>query len=103
MSLALTEIERVKKPSQKKIFYNNYVKKQKPVVVEQLTQDWPAFKKWNLEYIKQVAGDKIVPLYDDRPVSHKDGFNEAHKQMKMSDYIDLLQANRPIIVFFCTI
>ena len=48
MSLALTEIERVKTIS-KEDFYNHYVKKQKPVVVEQLTQDWPAFKKWNLE------------------------------------------------------
>ena len=91
MSLALTEIERVKTIS-KEEFYTNYVKKQKPVVVEQLTQDWPAFEKWNLEYMKQVAGDKIVPLYDDRPVSHKDGFNEAHAKMKMSDYVDLLQA-----------
>ena len=91
MSLALTEIERVKNIS-KEDFYNNYVKKQKPVVVEQLTQDWPAFEKWNLEYMKQIAGDKIVPLYDDRPVSYKDGFNEAHAKMKMSDYVDLLQA-----------
>lgn len=91
MSLKLTEIERVKTIS-KEDFYNLYVKKQKPVVVEQLTADWPAFEKWNLAYIKQVAGDKTVPLYDDRPVSHKDGFNEAHAQMKMSDYIDLLNA-----------
>jgi hypothetical protein len=91
MSLKLTEIERVKTIS-KADFYNLYVKKQKPVVVEQLTADWPAYEKWNLEYIKQVAGDKTVPLYDDRPVSHKDGFNEAHAQMKMSDYIDLLNA-----------
>lgn len=91
MSLKLTEIERVKTIS-KADFYNLYVKKQKPVVVEQLTADWPAYKKWNLAYIKEVAGDKTVPLYDDRPVSHKDGFNEAHAQMKMSDYIDLLHA-----------
>jgi hypothetical protein len=91
MSLKLTEIERVKTIS-KADFYNLYVKKQKPVVVEQLTADWPAFDKWNLAYIKEVAGDKTVPLYDDRPVSHKDGFNEAHAQMKMSDYIDLLNA-----------
>lgn len=89
MSLTLTEIERVKTIS-KEDFYNNYVKKQKPVVIETLTSDWPAYEKWNLEYIKQVAGDKTVPLYDDRPVSHKDGFNEAHAQMKMADYIDLL-------------
>ncbi len=91
MLLQLTEIERVKTIS-KEDFYNNFIKKQKPVVVEQLTSDWPAYEKWNLEYIKEIAGDKIVPLYDDRPVSYKDGFNEAHANMKMADYIDLLNS-----------
>ena len=89
MKLQLTEIERVKTIS-KKEFYNNYVKKQKPLVIEQLTQDWPAYSKWKLLYIKEIAGDKTVPLYDDRPVSYKDGFNKAHAKMKMADYIDLL-------------
>lgn len=89
MSLNLTEIERVKTIS-KEDFYKNYVKKQKPLVIEQLTHDWPAFEKWNLHYIKETAGEKTVPLYDDRPVSHKDGFNEAHAKMKMTDYINLL-------------
>ncbi|MDI1305672.1 MAG: cupin-like domain-containing protein [bacterium] len=91
MLLQLSEIERVKTIS-KEDFYNNFIKKQKPVVVEQLTSDWPAYEKWNLEYIKKIAGDKIVPLYDDRPVSYKDGFNEAHAKMKMADYIDLLNS-----------
>ena len=91
MALTLSEIERVKTIS-KEDFYNNYVKKQKPVVVEKITTDWPAYEKWNLNYIKAIAGEKIVPLYDDRPVSHKDGFNEAHAQMRMADYIDLLQS-----------
>lgn len=89
MTLQLTAIERVKTIS-KEDFYNNYVKKQKPLVIEQLTQDWPAYSKWKLHYIKEIAGDKTVPLYDDRPVSYKDGFNEAHAKMKMADYIDLL-------------
>lgn len=91
MLLQLTEIERLKTIS-KEDFYANFVKKQKPVVVEQLTSDWPAYEKWNLEYIKEIAGDKMVPLYDDRPVSYKDGFNEAHANMKMADYIDLLNS-----------
>jgi hypothetical protein len=86
----LIEIERVKTIS-KENFYMHYVKKQKPLVIEQLTQDWPAYEKWNLNYIKELAGDKVIPLYDDRPVSHKDGFNQAHAQMKMADYVDLLQ------------
>ncbi|MGC4041225.1 MAG: cupin-like domain-containing protein [Flavobacterium sp.] len=89
--LSITEIERVKTIS-KEDFYTNYVKKQKPVVIKQLTADWPAYEKWHLNYIKEIAGEKIVPLYDDRPVSHKDGFNEAHAKMKMADYVDLLQS-----------
>lgn len=91
MPLDLSPIERVKTIS-KEDFYNNYVKKQKPLVIERLTEDWPAYKKWNLNYIKEIAGDKTVPLYDDRPVSYKDGFNEAHAEMKMAEYITLLQS-----------
>ena len=73
-------------------FQNEYFKPQKPVVLEGLIKDWPAFNKWNLDYMKQVAGEKIVPLYDDRPVQHEDGFNEPHARMKMADYIDLLKS-----------
>lgn len=89
--IKLHSIERVKSIS-KEDFYTNYVKKQKPVIIEELTKDWEAYDKWSLHYIKEKAGDKIVPLYDDRPVSYKDGFNESHAKMKMSDYIDLLLA-----------
>ncbi len=91
MALNLTEIERVKTLSRKD-FLDRYVKPQKPVVIEQLTADWPAYTKWHLEYIRDIAGDRAVPLYDDRPVSYKEGFNEAHATMKMSEYIDLLKS-----------
>ena len=90
-TMQLTEIERVKTIS-KADFLSNYVEQQKPVVVEQLTVDWPAYSKWTLPFIKSIAGEKTVPLYDDRPVSHKDGFNGNHASMKMADYVDLLLA-----------
>ncbi|WP_405370337.1 cupin-like domain-containing protein [Nonlabens sp. Asnod2-A12] len=90
MQLNLKQIPRVSTIS-KDDFIKNYLKPQRPVVIEKLTQDWPAYKKWNLEYIKQVAGDKTVPLYDDRPVKHDEGFNQAHAEMKMSEYVDLLK------------
>ena len=89
MSFNLKQIPRVSTIN-KDDFVKNYLKPQRPVVIEKLTEDWPAYKKWDLEYIKQVAGDKIVPLYDDRPVKHDEGFNEAHAEMKMSEYVDLL-------------
>ena len=91
MELNLTQIPRVKTLS-RDAFLRDYFKPQKPVVIENFIEDWPAYKKWNLDYIKQVAGEKEVPLYDDRPVKHDEGFNEPHAKMKMADYIDLLQS-----------
>mgnify|MGYP003654648335 FL=1 len=88
--MKLTDIPRVKHIT-KDTFINDYFKPQKPVVLEQAIEDWPAFNKWNLDYIKEVAGDITVPLYDNRPVQHKDGFNEPHAKMKMSAYVDLLK------------
>lgn len=88
--LNLTKIDKVATIT-KEDFLEKYYKTQKPVVIERFIEDWPAFSKWNLTYMKKVAGDKIVPLYDDRPVHFKDGFNEPHTKMKMADYIDLLE------------
>ena len=91
MSLNLQEIPRVKSIS-KSDFTRMYLRPQKPVVIEKLIEDWPAHSLWNLDYMKRIAGDKLVPLYDDRPVDYKEGFNEAHAHMKMSDYSELLQS-----------
>jgi len=91
--MILREIDRVGTIS-KEEFLENYFKPQKPVVIEDFVKDWPAFTKWDLDYMAEVVGDKIVPLYDNRPVDHKDGFNEPHAKMKMSQYINLLK-NEP--------
>lgn len=88
--MKLQDIPRVKTIS-KKEFLNNYFKPQKPVIVEKGMEDWSAYTKWSLDYMAKVAGDKVVPLYDDRPVDYKDGFNEPHATMTMRDYIALLK------------
>lgn len=84
----IPEIENISKEE----FLRSYVRPQLPVVIKGFTRDWPAFEKWDLDYIKTIAGERVVPLYDDRPVSHKDGFNEAHAEMRMAAYIDLLKS-----------
>jgi len=90
LKLNLQNIPRVETIT-KEDFITKYYKPQKPVVIERFIDRWPAYSKWNLDYIKTIAGDKIVPLYDDRPVNYKDGFNEPHDTMKMREYIDLLK------------
>lgn len=88
--MQLQQIDRISSIS-KEDFIEKYFKPQKPVVIERFIEDWPAFKKWDLDYMAEVAGDIEVPLYDDRPVTHKDGFNQPHTTMKMSEYIELLK------------
>lgn len=90
MGLNLEEISRVKTLT-KEEFLRDYFIPQKPVVIERLIEDWPAFQKWNLDYINEVAGDKEVPLFDDRPINSEFKFNEPHASMKMSAYVDLLK------------
>jgi hypothetical protein len=88
--LDLQDVPRVKTLS-KEAFLRDYYRPQKPVVIERAIEQWPAYSRWSLEYMREVAGDKIVPLYDDRPVDYRDGFNEPHAKMRMSEYIDLLK------------
>lgn len=76
----------------KEVFLKEYFKPQKPVVIRGFITDWPAYSKWNLDYMVQVAGEIEVPLYDDRPVDYKDGFNQPHAKMKMADYVNLLKS-----------
>ncbi|MDO5510178.1 MAG: cupin-like domain-containing protein [Weeksellaceae bacterium] len=91
MSFEFQEIPRVERLSVKQ-FKQEYLAKQKPVVIEKLTEDWPAYSLWNFEYIREKAGDKVVPLYDNEPVKAEDGFNEPRTKMPMRDYLDLLQS-----------
>jgi len=90
LKLQLHDIPRVKSIS-KTDFLKDYFKPQKPVVMEGLINDWPAYSKWNLDYIKEIAGETIVPLYDGEPIHHKKKFNAPDTKMKMSNYIDLLK------------
>jgi hypothetical protein len=86
----LDEIDRVATIT-KEDFLQKYFRPQKPVIIERFVEDWPAMQKWNLDFMARVAKDITVPLYDDRPVRHDEGFNQAHARMKMSDYVELLQ------------
>lgn len=88
--MQLQEIRRIKNISRED-FLRHYVKPQIPVVVEELITDWLAYTRWNFDYFRNIAGNKVVPLYDDRPVDHMNVFNEPHARMPMSEYLDLLK------------
>jgi hypothetical protein len=90
MSLSLTQIDRVDTIS-KDDFINNYLKPRKPLVIRKATANWPALQKWTFDYLKEVVGDKTVPLYDSSKADPSKPINASAAEMKFGDYIDLIQ------------
>lgn len=75
----------------KEEFIKNYYKPQIPVLIQGLTKDWPAYKKWNLDYIQQLAGEREVPLYNNEPTKGKQSSAVPVKKMKLYDYVQILK------------
>jgi len=72
----------------KRDFQENYVKHSKPVVIKSLTNNWAAKRKWNYDYFKSLAGDKIVPVYDNKIPTANSAVNKPDGEMKFSEYLD---------------
>lgn len=84
-------ITRIKEIS-KADFITYYYKPQIPVLIEGLTKDWPAYKKWNIDYIQSLAGDQVVPLYNNEPTKGNQKSAEATTEMKLYDYLELIKS-----------
>lgn len=65
---------------------------QKPVVIEDLSANWPASRKWDFDYFRKQAGDVIVPLYDGKPAKGRQSSHGIAKRIPFRDYLDILEA-----------
>ncbi len=90
MKLDLQNIPRRRNLS-KEEFQEEYFKPGKPVVIEDLTQDWPAREKWNFEYFREKAGDVIVPLYNSEPAKGRQNSHGPAMEIPFKEYIDILE------------
>ena len=75
----------------KEDFIKHYYKPQKPVLIKNLTRNWKAFDKWNLDYIQERAGEQIVPLYNNDATKGKQYSAEPATEMRLYDYIELIK------------
>src|ERR1700761_574371 len=90
MSLILSAIDTVDTISAAD-FKKNYLDARRPLVIKNLTNDWPALEKWTFDHLKEVVGDQVVPLYDSSKADPSKPINAATTEMKFGDYIDLIQ------------
>lgn len=90
MAIHLKPIDIVDDISQED-FRNKYLIPRQPVVIKNMAKNWPAYKKWTMDYIKEVVGDVVVPLYDSAKADPAAPINTPTTEMKFGDYIDLIQ------------
>jgi len=81
-------------------FLQNYKKMVKPVVIEQLTRQWPAREKWAADYFKQVAGDTQVPLYACVPATEHKHQHAVATTMTLKKYLERLEQGKTDLRLF---
>jgi hypothetical protein len=82
----LTVVESISPEEFKAKFYD----KNMPVVIRNLSHDWPAYTKWNWNYFKDLVGDKKVPLYNNVKSDAYTPVNKADDYKTFGEYIDMI-------------
>ena len=72
-------------------FKEHFYYPQVPVVIKNLSRRWPAYTKWNWDYLKQIAGDKKVGIYNNVKSDAYTPINKADDYTTFGDYVDMIQ------------
>ena len=81
-------------------FMSEHVDPGRPVVLSELTGDWPA-RHWSLDHLKSVAGHREVPVYDSRPARDRQHQHAAAHTLRLSDYLTRLEhGEKDLRMFF---
>lgn len=87
--MRLQPVERVENISGEE-FQQHYYKPMKPVVINNLAKNWPAYSKWNWNYFKDKVGDKRVGLYNNVKSDAYTPINTADDYKTFGEYIDMI-------------
>jgi hypothetical protein len=73
-------------------FRDRYYAANRPVVIQGLTARWRAMTAWTPDYLKSVAGDRMIEVMTGRDADPKYEINgRKHRtEMRFTDYIDMV-------------
>lgn len=72
-------------------FQKNYFDKKLPIIIDQQMQHWPAIKKWSIEYIRNIAGMRTVPIEIGSKYTDE---NWSQKLMTINEFINKYILNK---------
>lgn len=84
MQLQPVDVVQIISPADFKAKYYNAMK---PVVIKDMAQNWPAYKKWTWDYFIDIVGAKEVGVYNNVKSDAYTPINTADAYMKFGDYL----------------
>lgn len=72
-------------------FRKRYYEPRLPLVIRELSRDWPAYSKWNWDYLKSVAGDTKVGIYNNNKSDAHTPVNKADDYTSFGEYIEMVR------------
>lgn len=73
-------------------FKKNYYNTMKPLVIKNISKEWPAYKKWTWDYFIDIVGEKEVGVYNNIKSDAYTPINTADAYMKFGDYLKKVKA-----------
>ena len=85
-------------------FLTEFYSTNRPVIITDMMDRWPAMQKWNLDYFRQHFGDREVEVQFGRDADANYELNSiAHKRpMKFGDYVNLVGTSGRTNDFYMT-
>ncbi len=72
-------------------FKKNYYNLKKPLIIKDLAKHWPAYTKWNWDYLKEIVGSVEVGLYNNVKSDAYTPINTADDYKPFGEYIDMIK------------
>ncbi len=73
-------------------FKKNYYAPGKPLIIKNLSKQWPAYHKWNWDYFIDTVGNNEVGVYNNVKSDSYTPINTADAYMKFGDYLKKVKA-----------
>lgn len=72
-------------------FKKNYYNPKQPLVIKSLAKQWPAYKKWDWDFLKNAVGGVKVGLYNNVKSDAYTPINTADDYKPFGEYIDMIR------------
>jgi hypothetical protein len=76
----------------REVFRRNYFEPQVPLVIRDLSKQWPAYTKWNWDYFKSIVGQQKVGIYNNVKSDAYTPINKADDYTTFGEYIDMIRS-----------